>query len=168
MCRCLLRSPRAQWRQQALAPSHPRFSGAQPLKVLLAEDRQVIRLLVVALPEKMSHQLSIAEGGTTALAALVANYRRHDVAQGAYAEIPIIFVTAVDAAQGKSAGPDPGAVDYITKQLAAQVLPGRAVTGIDGCFHYCSTNCRQSECSRIRVIVRWVRLRCPRWWTLKA
>ena len=43
-------------------------------------------------------------------------------AEGAYAEIPIIFVTAVNSAEGEGEGLELGAVDYITKPVNIKLV----------------------------------------------
>ncbi len=119
----------------ALAVASMALWPGPALKVLLAEDNAINQQFGVALLKKMGHQVSLAENGKDALAALkltAVDLVLMDIqmpemdgfqvcrllrSEGTSADIPVIFVTAVDSLEGETEGLELNAVDYITKPI---------------------------------------------------
>ncbi|TCO81498.1 putative two-component system response regulator [Plasticicumulans lactativorans] len=89
-------------------------AGRRALQIAASEPRPDLVLLDVMMPEL---------DGYDVLALLRENPRTRD--------IPVIFITALDAAEDEEHGLDLGAVDYITKPLRPPVVLARVRTQLD-------------------------------------
>jgi DNA-binding response OmpR family regulator len=112
---------------------------ALPMKILIVDDEPVnIRILTNALKEQ--YEICSAGNGFDAIALIkeqlpdlvLLDVMMPDMdglqvckliqAEGTFADLPIIFVTAVDSLEGEALGLEVGAVDYITKPVNLKLV----------------------------------------------
>ncbi|MEQ1600350.1 MAG: two-component system response regulator [Methylophilaceae bacterium] len=89
-------------------------SGEKALRIVGSDPRPDLILLDVMMPEMDGYQVF-----------------QHLHANSATADIPVIFVTALDSAESEMLGLDLGAADYITKPYLAPIVLARIKTQLE-------------------------------------
>lgn len=89
-------------------------TGEKALRIALAEPAPDLVMLDVMLPDLSGYEV-------------FGRLREHPVS----AEIPVIFVTAMDSIEAQVQGLDAGAVDYITKPIVPSLVLARVRTQLD-------------------------------------
>ena len=127
----------------AAAAATSASSRDAPASLLVVDDNETNRDILSRLLERQGHRVSSASGGEEALARL-ANGRFDLVlldilmpgltgfevlqrmkADPALAQVPVIFISALDDASGKAQAFRAGGVDYVTKPFQAEEVAAR-------------------------------------------